>query len=115
MEKEVQTSGSDGSDNIAVSSPDGWNDTILEKVWGLMQVWGTVKYNFVFLDQRPDLDWDAAVRSAIPHVLEAVDREEYYRRLGELTGLLHDGHTMVLSPALFNGEYDQPPVEFQVV
>jgi C-terminal processing protease CtpA/Prc len=93
----------------------GWNNTTPEKVWGLMQVWGTVKYNFVFLDQRPDLDWDAAVRSAIPHVLEAVDREEYYRRLGELTALLHDGHTMVLSPALFNGEYDQPPVEFQVV
>ncbi len=93
----------------------GWNNTTPEKVWGLMQVWGTVKYNFVFLDQRPDLDWDAAVRSAIPRVLEAEDREEYYRRLGELTALLHDGHTTILSPVLFNGEYDQPPVEFQVI
>lgn len=92
-----------------------WNNTTPEKAWGLMQVWGTVKYNFVFLDQRPGLDWDAAVRSAIPRVLEAEDREEYYRRLGELTALLHDGHSMILSPVLFNGEFDQPPVEFQVV
>ncbi len=92
-----------------------WNNTTAEKVWGLMQVWGTVKYNFVFLDQRPDLDWDGAVRSAIPRVLEAEDREEYYRRLGELTALLHDGHTMILSPAFFSGEYDLPPLEFQVV
>jgi carboxyl-terminal processing protease len=80
-----------------------------------MQVWGTVKYNFVFFGHVPDLDWDAAIRSAIPRVLAADDREEYFRRLNELTALLHDGHTLVLSPSLMNGENDNPPVEFQKV
>jgi len=92
-----------------------WDNTITQKIWGLMQVWGTVKYNFAFFDQVPDLDWDTAVRNSIPRVLAAENREEYYRRLNELTALLHDGHTLVLSPSLTNGENDNPPVEFQVV
>jgi C-terminal processing protease CtpA/Prc len=92
-----------------------WQDTPEQKIWGLMQVWGTVKYNFAFFDRLPDLDWDAAVRAAIPRVLDAPDQEEYYRRLGELTALLHDGHTLVVSPSFRDGEYDNPPLEFQVV
>jgi len=92
-----------------------WNGTTEQKAWGLMQVWGTVKYNFAFFDQVPGLDWDAAVRAAMPRVLAAGDREEYYRRLNELTALLHDGHTFVVSPALVNGDNDNPALELQVV
>lgn len=101
--------------NCAAQASQDWDDTTAQKVWGLMQVWGTVKYNFAFFDQVPELDWDAAVRKSIPRVLAADNREEYYRRLNELTALLHDGHTLVISPSLMNGENDNPPVEFQVV
>lgn len=100
----------------SAAQPNGeWDNTLAQKAWGLMQVWGTVKYNFAFFDQVPDLDWDAAVQASIPRVLAAGNREEYYRRLNELTALLHDGHTTVLSPSLLNGENDNPAVEFQVV
>jgi len=92
-----------------------WRGTAEQKVWGLMQVWGTVKYNFAFFERLPDLDWDAAVQAAIPRVLDAPDQEEYYRRLNELTALLHDGHTLVVSPSMREGSFDNPPVEFQVV
>jgi len=92
-----------------------WRGTAEQKVWGLMQVWGTVKYNFAFFERQPDLDWDAAVRAAIPRVLDAPDQEEYYRRLNELTALLHDGHTLVVSPSIREGGFDNPPVEFQMV
>ena len=92
-----------------------WRGTSEEKVWGLMQVWGTVKHNFAFFERLPDLDWDAAVRAATPRVLDAPDQEEYYRRLNELTALLHDGHTLVVSPSLREGAYDNPPLEFQVI
>ena len=95
--------------------PAEWRGTADQKVWGLMQVWGTVKVNFAFFDRLPGLDWDAAVRAAIPRVFEAPDQEEYYRRLCELTALLHDGHTLVVSPSLREGAYDNPPLEFQVV
>jgi carboxyl-terminal processing protease len=99
------------------ATPDNeeWTGTPEQKVWGLLQVWGTVKYNFAFFARLPDLDWDAAVRAAIPRVLEAPDQEEYYRRLNELTALLHDGHTLVVSPSLREGGYANPPLEFQMV
>jgi len=104
----TRASGADPND-------DEWRGSPEQKVWGLMQVWGTVKYNFAFFARLPDLDWDAAVRAAIPRVLDAPDQEEYYRRLGELTALLHDGHTLVVPPSLREGAYDNPPLEFQVV
>ncbi len=101
----------------AAQTPDpaDWRGTNEQKVWGLMQVWGTVKHNFAFFERLPGFDWDAAVQAAIPRVLDAPDQEEYYRRLGELTALLHDGHTLVVSPSLREGAYDNPPLEFQVV
>lgn len=92
-----------------------WDGSAAQKVWGLMQVWGTVKYNFAFFDRVPDLDWDAAVRDSIPHVLAAEGRDEYHRRLNEVVALLHDGHTFVVPPTLRSGDEDSPPVEFQVV
>jgi carboxyl-terminal processing protease len=92
-----------------------WRGTAEQKIWGLMQVWGTVKYNFAFFARLPDLDWDAEVRAAIPRVLGASDQEDYYRRLNELTALLRDGHTLVVSPSLREDAYANPPLEFQVV
>jgi len=100
---------------VAVEESPAWEGTTEQKMWGLMQVWGTVKYNFAFFDQVPELDWDAAVRESIPRVLAAEDRDEYYRRLDELTARLHDGHTFVVAPALRNGDNDNPPIELQMV
>ena len=92
-----------------------WRGTVEQKVWGLIELWGTVKYNFAFFERLPKLDWDAAVRAAIPRVLAAPDQEAYYQRLNELTALLHDGHTLVVSPSLRRGAFDGPPLEFEVV
>jgi carboxyl-terminal processing protease len=92
-----------------------WDGSASQKTWGLMQVWGTVKYNFAFFDHVPDLDWDAAVSASIPRVLGAESRDEYHRRLNEVVARLRDGHTFVVAPTLTNGEEDSPPVEFQVV
>jgi carboxyl-terminal processing protease len=99
----------------AATEGEAWDGSAAQKLWGLMQVWGTVKYNFAFFDQVPELDWDAAVRDSIPRVVAAESREEYYRRLNEVVALLHDGHTFVVSPNLRNGDDDNPPVECQVV
>jgi len=91
------------------------NLTDSQKIWGLMQIWSTAKYNFVFFDQIPDFDWDAAVQSAIPKVLATSNTDDYYRVLRELAGPLDDAHTMVLPPGLFSGAYDNPPVEFEMI
>jgi carboxyl-terminal processing protease len=99
----------------AASEGETWDGSAAQKVWGLMQVWGTVKYNFAFFDRVPDLDWDAAVRDSIPRVVAAESPDEYHRRLNEVVALLHDGHTFVVSPTLRNGDEESPPVEFQVV
>jgi hypothetical protein len=36
-----------------------WNNSVEQKIWGLMQVWAEVKFNFVYFDQVPDLDWNS--------------------------------------------------------
>jgi len=86
-----------------------------EMVWGLMQVWAETKFNFVYFDQVPDLEWDKEVQLVIPNVLAAKDNIEYYKILQELVARLDDGHTFILPPELINGAYDNPPLEFQMV
>jgi len=51
-----------------------------QKVWGLMQVWGAVKRDFVFFDTCP-AGLGRGHRDADPRVLAAESRDEYYRRL----------------------------------
>ena len=92
-----------------------WANADGQKIWGLMQTWAAVKYNFAYFDQVPDLDWDAEVQSRIPRVLAARDRDEYYQILRELTVLLNDGHTTVLPPSVIRGELENPPLEFQMI
>lgn len=86
-----------------------------EMIWGLMQVWAETKFNFAYFDQVPDLEWDREVQRSIPKVLSAKDRGEYYRILRELVAKLDDGHTFIMPPETISGEYDNPPVEFQMV
>jgi C-terminal processing protease CtpA/Prc len=86
-----------------------------QKLWGLMQVWAETKFNFVYFDRVPGLDWDEAVRTSIPRVAATRDRLEYYQVLRELVARLNDGHTLVLPPGALTGEYDNPQLELQLV
>lgn len=86
-----------------------------ERIWGLMQVWAETKFNFAYFDQVPDLEWDEEVRRRIPKVLSAKGNNEYYKILQELVARLDDGHSFILPPELIKGEFDNPPLEFQMV
>jgi hypothetical protein len=59
------------------------------------RLWSEVKYNFVFLDRRPDLDWDSILELYLPRVATARTQKEYGRILEEVVALLKDGHTNV--------------------
>ncbi len=104
-----------GAQDSAQEVIENWAKADTQKIWGLMQTWGAVKYNFAYFDQVPDLDWDAEVQAAIPRVLAARDESEYYKTLRELTALLNDGHSFVLPPSVILRQEKNPPVEFQVV
>jgi len=104
-----------GAPPAGAAAKEPWDGSTAQKIWGLMQVWGTVKINSASVDSVPGLDWDAAVRAAIPRVLEADSKDEYYRRLNEVVALVRDGHTLVVAPSLGDGTEDSPPVEFQVI
>jgi hypothetical protein len=86
-----------------------------QKLWGLMQVWSSAKYNFVYFDRVPDLDWDAEVQAAIPRIISANTTDDYYLILRELAAKLNDGHAMIMPPGAMNGQSDFPPVEFQMI
>jgi carboxyl-terminal processing protease len=86
-----------------------------EMLWGLMQVWAETKFNFVYFDQVPDLEWDEEMRLFIPKVLSAKDNNEYYKILQELVSRLDDGHSFIMAHELIKGAYDNPPLEFQMV
>ena len=92
-----------------------WSGTKEQKLWGLMQIWAEVKYNFAFFDRLPDLDWDAEVRKCIPRVMAVNDIVSYYQILRELVSLLNDGHTVVMLPGHIRAGYDSPPLELQMI
>jgi carboxyl-terminal processing protease len=72
----------------------------LLRVAGFSRLWSEVKYNFVYLDQRPGLDWDAMLEKYIPLVAGAKDDVEYGRILEEVIALLKDGHSNVYPTAV---------------
>jgi carboxyl-terminal processing protease len=61
------------------------------------RLWSEVKYNFVFLDRRPDLDWDSILELYLPRIAAAQSQEEYTDVLEEVVALLKDGHTQVFA------------------
>jgi len=86
-----------------------------QKIWGLMQVWSTAKYNFAYFDRVVGLNWDTEAQQAISEVLSTRDTQAYYRVLQRLTAQLNDGHTFVMTPDAVEGIGDTPPVEFQFI
>jgi carboxyl-terminal processing protease len=62
---------------------------------GFARLWSYVKYNFVYLDRRPELNWDAVLDEYMPRIAAAKDDVEYGRILQRAVALLRDGHTNV--------------------
>ena len=60
---------------------------------GFARMWSAVRQNFVFLDQRPNVDWEAILPLYMPKVAKAGTHEEYLGLLQEALALLEDGHT----------------------
>jgi carboxyl-terminal processing protease len=65
------------------------------RVAGFSRLWSEVKYNFVYLDKRPGVDWDGVLERYLPRIAAAQDDIEYGRILQEAVALLKDGHTNV--------------------
>lgn len=88
------------------------------RVAGFTRLWSAIKYNFVFLEERKDLDWDAVFDTYLPKIASAKDDYEYGRLLERVVALLKDGHTNVApmsfepkdSPALVLEPIDGKPV-----
>lgn len=92
-----------------------WKNSLEQKIWGFMQVWAEVKFNFVFFDQVADLDWDATAQAFIPKIIASKNEEEYYNILREFVARLKDGHTVILPPSVVKGEAYVPPIELDMV
>lgn len=67
----------------------------LLRVAAFSRLWTEVKYNFVYFDKRPGLNWDRVLERYLPRVAAAKDDVEYGRVLEEVVALLKDGHTDV--------------------
>ena len=81
-----------------------------QRLYGLIQFWTEVKYNFAFFDQVPNLNWDYTLAEYLPIIAEDQTDEAYYRHLQKLCALLEDGHTNVYLPAAVEATLDYPPV-----
>lgn len=67
---------------------------------GFARLWSEVKYNFVYLGKRPEVNWDGVLEQYMPRVAAAQSDVEYGRILEEVVALLKDGHTNVYPRAI---------------
>ncbi|MEZ0484583.1 S41 family peptidase [Fibrella aquatica] len=83
-----------------------------EKVAGLSKLWSEAKYNFVYFNHVPDLDWDKLYLQYLPKVKATTSTAAYYRVLQSFYANLHDGHTNVSpsSTALADSVARRPPI-----
>ncbi|MDO9575627.1 MAG: S41 family peptidase [bacterium] len=98
-----------------VSKAIRWKGTPQEKIWGLMQVYSEVKYNFANFENVPGLDWDKLVKEYIPKVMSARNEQEYYKLLQKLIANLKDNHTYITLPDELRDGLDMPPIEVEVI
>lgn len=85
----------------------------LLRVAAFSRLWSEVKYNFVYLDKRPEVDWDSVLERYMPRIVAARDDAEYGRVLEEVVALLKDGHTNVYPRAI--APEDAPLVRLEPV
>lgn len=86
-------------DSNAFKTPYAPNISEAEKVAGLSKLWSEAKYNFVYFDQVPDLDWDQLYLDYLPKVSNTKSTLEYYKVLQAFYAQLQDGHTGVWAAA----------------
>ncbi|NHJ46277.1 MAG: hypothetical protein FK733_00680 [Asgard group archaeon] len=80
-----------------------------------MKVWAEVKFNFVYFDKVPDIDWDKEIRETIPRALDTKTIEEFYQELQKVVAKLRDGHTFIMQPFAEMQALERPPLEFQMI
>jgi C-terminal processing protease CtpA/Prc len=87
-----------------------------EKIAGLSKLWSEIKYNFVYFDRVPTLDWDGLYFEYLPEVRKTRSTVEYYRVLQKMCAQLRDGHTSVNVPnELFLELYSRPAFQTHLV
>ena len=86
-------------DSDALQTSYAFNINEAEKVAGLSKLWSEAKYNFVYFDQVPDLDWDQLYLEYLPIVSNTKSTLEYYKVLQAFYARLQDGHTGVWAAA----------------
>ena len=75
------------------SDPNG-----VERLVALCKLWGAVKYFHPYLAYRNDIDWDAALVTAIPKVRNATSAAEYAGAVEDMLAALDDSATRVIPP-----------------
>ena len=81
-----------------------------ERLFGFVNFWTEVKYNFAFFDQVPNLDWQKVLIDYLPKVRNTTSNLEYYRVLQEVCGLLNDGHTNIYLPSELQRNIGSPAI-----
>jgi len=100
----------------ALETPYRDNISAAEKIAGLSRFWAEVKFNFVYFDRVPDLDWDRLYLEYLSGVTQTASTKDYYRLLQELCARLKDGHTNVDPPKeLADQLYRKPPLRTGLV
>ena len=95
---------------VPPASP-GPEEVRMLRMAGFARLWSEVKQNFVFLDQRPELDWDGVLERFLPEVAAARSQVEYIDILRRVIALLHDGHSGIMA----SDDRDTPPLRVEPV
>jgi C-terminal processing protease CtpA/Prc len=74
----------------------GSEDSRIERLVSLCKLWGAVKYFHPYLAYREDIDWDAALVSALPKVNAANSAGEYAASVQSMLLALGDPATRVI-------------------
>ncbi len=87
-----------------------------ERVAGLSKLWSEAKYNFVYFDRLPDLNWDSLYLAYLPRVRRVKDTGDYYRILEQFFAQLRDGHTGINVPReLMTRFFARPELDTRLV
>lgn len=84
------------------------NISLKDRILGLSVLWKEASYNFAYMDERTDLDWDNAYYEALARILDTSNAYEYYLELMRFISLLKDGHSYVIMPDEIAPAYQLP-------
>ncbi len=101
----------------ALKTPYQVNISEDEKAAGLSKLWSEAKYNLVYFNHVPDLDWDKLYLTYLPKIRATTSTAAYLRVLKSFCAQLHDGHTDVWASeqALADSVARRPPIRAVLV